>query len=148
VLKTAVVAVSKTTKVANLFRTYGIRANREPVSILDACLATTSATIFFGATTVNGIIYVDGGFGYNNPSELALKELESNKGPFDRMTDAVKQLSCFVSLGTGRPTHTYDKTGMTAYVTPKGITSAEDALKLLKDIATGCHQTHLEVKAR
>lgn len=104
--------------------------------------------MFFDPTTVNNITYVDGGFGENNPSEVVLGELEGSESPFERMTDAVKELGCLVSLGTGRATYDYDRPGVVTYVKPKGIQSAEDAIGLLKAIATDCHKKHLKVEAR
>ena len=136
------------TKSPNVFTTYGIRAEVEPVSIVDACRATSAATMLFEPAEVNGITYVDGGFGQNNPSKLILSELESHESPFPRMVDAVKELGCFISLGTGRSTHIYDQPSLTEHLKVNGVKTIEDAVSLLKAIALECHDTHLEVRAR
>ncbi len=141
------VAVAKTTGKPNLFRTYGIRASQEKCKIVDACLATSAATTFFDNITINGITYVDGGFGQNNPSGVALKELEQSDWPLP-MKDAVTEVACFVSIGTGRPTYGRDEKTLISYVKPKGIKSMEEAAGLCIKIASGCHEQHLEIKER
>lgn len=139
------VAISKTTRDDYLFRTYGIRASIENCSIIDACLATSAATTFFPPITINGVEYVDGGFGKNNPSEAALKELESTDW-LSPMEDAMKEVGCFVSVGTGRPTFRLEKSTAKSKMVPKGITSLWDAAGICVQIATDCHSEHLKVE--
>jgi predicted acylesterase/phospholipase RssA len=115
--------------------------------IVDACLATSAATTFFNSITINGIIYVDGGFGQNNPSSVALKELEQSDWLLP-MKDAVTEVACFVSIGTGRPTYGRDEQSLISYVKPKGVKSMEEAVGLCISIASGCHEQHLEIKER
>lgn len=141
------IAVAKTTGKPNLFRTYGIRAGQEKCKIVDACLATSAATTFFDSITINGITYIDGGFGQNNPSRVALEELEQSDWLLP-MKDAVTEVACFVSIGAGRPTFGRDEQTLTSYVKPKGIKSMEEAAALCIQIATSCHEKHLEIKQR
>ncbi|KAK4161596.1 hypothetical protein QBC43DRAFT_243126 [Cladorrhinum sp. PSN259] len=138
----AVVAVSKTGRYEQLFRTYGVRASATSCSIVDACLATSAATTFFPSITINGVEYVDGAFKYNNPSSVALSELESAEW-LAPMQDAVRGVGCLVSVGTGRPTFKREKTWI-----PNGARSLRDAATLCKDIAMDCHSMHLEVQSR
>lgn len=63
----------------------------------------SATTTFFPLITIDGVQYVDGGFGKNNPSEAALEELESENW-LSRMENAVEKVGCFVSIGIGRPT--------------------------------------------
>lgn len=147
IIQVAVVAISKTTGDDYLFRTYGIRARIENCSIVDACLATSAATTFFPSIKIDGVEYVDGGFGKNNPSEAALKELESDNW-LSRMGDSVKEVGCFVSIGTGRPTFRLEKSTAKSKMVPKGITSLRDAANICVQIATDCHRVHLKVENR
>ena len=145
--KVAVVAVSKTTGDSYLFRTYGVRAENEKCSVVDACRATSAATTFFPSITINGVEYVDGAFGKNNPSQAALRELESAEW-VSQMGDAVNEVGCFVSIGTGRTTFDRENDGIMSKITPGGITSLSDAVKLCIRIATDCHKEHLEVESK
>jgi len=82
-----------------VFRSYvgeGIRPAKCP--IWQAARATCAAPSFFKAMYIDnpypGVNYVDGGLGYNNPSELALSEAA-------RLWPKSQQF-CLVSIGTGR----------------------------------------------
>uniref|UniRef100_A0A8H7N7Y5 PNPLA domain-containing protein n=1 Tax=Bionectria ochroleuca TaxID=29856 RepID=A0A8H7N7Y5_BIOOC len=124
----AVVAVSKTTTNDYLFRTYGVRANTEACPIIDACRATSAATTFFPSIMINGVEYVDGAFGKNNPSGAALSELESSEW-IAPMQDALQ------------------KPSLASNFVP-GVLRAIEAAKSCMKIATDCHQVHLEVASR
>ena len=137
-------AVSKTTKDDYLFRTYGLRAKSENCSVLDACLATSAATTFFSSITINGVEYVDGAFGQNNPSIVALRELESDNW-FSPMGEAEKEVGCLVSIGTGIPTFT-PKKGWKAKLAPRVVKSVRGAADICIDIATDCHRKHLTLR--
>ncbi|RYP72628.1 hypothetical protein DL771_004123 [Monosporascus sp. 5C6A] len=143
----AVVSVMKNTGDAELFRTYGVRASVESCSILEACRATSAATTFFPSITINGVEYVDGAFGFNNPSDLILKELKSIEWPAP-LLDPLADIGCLVSVGTGRPTFEREKSSVSSRVTPGGIKSVSDALKCCKEIATSCHRVHQVVAER
>jgi hypothetical protein len=141
-----VVAVSKTGRCEHLFRTYGVRASTTSCSIVDACLATSAATTFFPSITINGVKYVDGAFKWNNPSSIALSELESTEW-LAPLRDAVTGVGCFVSVGTGRPTFKRENSTLSR-ILPNGALSLKDAATLCKDIALDCHSMHLEVESR
>jgi len=140
-----VLAVSKTTGDSYLFRTYGIRARIEGCSIVAACLATSAATTFFPPIKINGVEYVDGAFGTNNPSDAALEELESIEWP-SRLGDSVKEVHCFVSVGTGRSTFDLKKTTLISKLVPRGVESTKAAIRLCIQVATNCHSEHLKVE--
>ncbi|KAH8803418.1 acyl transferase/acyl hydrolase/lysophospholipase [Xylogone sp. PMI_703] len=146
-LQTAVIAVSKITGQSELFRTYGVRARRDRYSIVDACLATSAATTFFDPITIDGVEFVDGAFGNNNPSAAALDELESVEW-LQSMTDAVKEVGCFVSIGTGLPTFDHERSAVRSKFIPKGLTSVKDTADLCISIATDCYKEHLKVNNR
>jgi patatin-like phospholipase/acyl hydrolase len=85
---------------ATVFRAYSgddIRPSKCP--LWHAARATSAAPSFFKPMCVEpprpGIIYVDGGLGYNNPAEVALDEAR-------RVWPENKHF-CLVSIGTGRP---------------------------------------------
>lgn len=137
--------MSKTTGYSYLFRTYGIRASSEGCSIVAACLATSAATTFFPSITINGVEYVDGAFGTNNPSGAALGELEHVEW-LSPLGDSVKGVHCFVSVGTGRSTFDLEKTTLISKLLPKGIGSMKAAIKLCIEVATDCHSEHLKVE--
>lgn len=140
-------SVSKTTGDEYLFRSYGVRAASEACSVVDACLATSAATTFFPSITIDGVEYVDGAFGRNNPSGVVLRELESVESPM-RLANAVAEVGCFVSVGAGRPTIDRESDSFKSKITPKGITSITDAAKICVKIATNCHREHLDVEYR
>lgn len=137
------VAVSETTRDPYLFRSYGVEAEIEKCSIVDACLATSAATKFFPAKTVNNLRYVDGGFGKNNPSRAAIAELKSANWQ-SPLQDAIRDVACFVSIGTGLPTFRRK----TSSSWSGGLDSIKTAVKLCVDIATDCHNEHLDVLQR
>ncbi|RYP48008.1 hypothetical protein DL769_011253 [Monosporascus sp. CRB-8-3] len=143
----AVVSVMQKTGDAELFRTYGVRASVESCSIVEACRATSAATTFFPSISINGVEYVDGAFGFNNPSDLILKELKSIEWPAP-LLDPLAEIGCLVSVGSGRPTFEREKASVSSRVTPGGIKSVSAALKCCKEIATSCHRVHLGVAER
>lgn len=82
-----------------LFRSYRCRGNNpDKCAIWEAGRATTAAPTFFKpafiAKPLPGQYFVDGGLAHNNPSELALEEL-------NRIWPDVRRF-CLVSIGTGR----------------------------------------------
>ena len=82
-----------------LFRSYQCRGhNADKCAIWEAARATSAAPTFFKPIGIEkpppGATFVDGGFLYNNPAELALSEAH-------RIWTTVKYF-CLVSVGTGR----------------------------------------------
>jgi patatin-like phospholipase/acyl hydrolase len=83
-----------------IFRSYfGENVAPSQCKIWQAARATSAAPSFFKEITIDqpppGIAYVDGGLGYNNPSELALREA-AELWPKSKTF-------CLVSIGTGHP---------------------------------------------
>lgn len=83
-----------------IFRTYrGDQIRPSDCSLWQAARATSAAPIFFKPMSIDRprptITYVDGGMGYNNPSEIALTEAR-------RVWPACTQFG-LVSIGTGQP---------------------------------------------
>jgi predicted acylesterase/phospholipase RssA len=81
-----------------IFRSYLVEGEpRTKCAIWQAARATTAAPTFFKAMPIGNpppaIIYVDGGLGYNNPSQLALVE--------SRRIWGTEAKICLVSIGTG-----------------------------------------------
>ncbi|TVY92172.1 Calcium-independent phospholipase A2-gamma [Lachnellula willkommii] len=85
----------------SLFRSWKAAKTPGPnCKIWEACRATSAAPRFFKTIyiTDSGIKkeYFDGGFGYNNPTEVLIKEAI-------REFDSTKEITCIVSIGTGQP---------------------------------------------
>lgn len=76
-----------------LFRSYKFQGTEITCSVLQAARATSAALTFFPPITIDGNSYVDGGIGFNNPAQEALREAR-RKWP-DR------QIGCLTSIGTG-----------------------------------------------
>jgi hypothetical protein len=102
--------------------------------------------MFFNPIVINRIIYIDSGFGENNPLELALKHLETAKSPFNKIINIVKELGYFVSLGIRRPIHEYNRLGISKYIKPNSIKIIEDAVRLVIAITTNYYKKHLAVR--
>ncbi|KLO13828.1 FabD/lysophospholipase-like protein [Schizopora paradoxa] len=66
----------------------------EPISIVKAALATSAAPTYYLPAEHAGHSYLDGGMGYNNPSEIAVKQLTKVYGPSAYAVN-------IISLGTG-----------------------------------------------
>lgn len=82
-----------------IFRTYlGDQARPSECTLWQAARATSAASTFFKPISIDrprpSIAYIDGGMGYNNPSEIALTEAR-------RIWPACPQFG-LVSIGTGR----------------------------------------------
>lgn len=140
----AVVAVSRPALDDHLLRTYSGRANSKDWRIAEACRATTLSS---PPTTINGVNYVSGVLGRNNPSSLALEELELDTW-LSPLRDAVDEVGCFVSIGTGRPTLEGSEDTLKMSLTPKGIVSARDALSLCSLVTTDSDAEHRRIQKR
>ncbi|MCJ1405065.1 hypothetical protein MMC11_008291 [Xylographa trunciseda] len=70
--------------------------------IWEAARATSAAPSYFKPIKIDGATYVDGGFGFNNPSrEIVTEVLRVHN-------DADDCINCLVSIGTGRPKKSKD----------------------------------------
>jgi predicted acylesterase/phospholipase RssA len=78
---------------AVLFKSYEVDGTEIPCTILEAARATSAAPTFFPAMKIDSNLFVDGGIGYNNPSEEAIREAW-------RIWPE-RQIGCLVSIGTG-----------------------------------------------
>lgn len=54
---------------------------KDDVSVITAALATSAAPTYLHPTALAGRTYIDGGIGFNDPSEIALKQLTNLYGP-------------------------------------------------------------------
>ena len=70
--------------------------------IWEAARATSAATSYFKPVTIDGTRYVDGGFGFNNPSREIINEV------LRVHNDAKDCINCLVSIGTGHPKKSKD----------------------------------------
>jgi predicted acylesterase/phospholipase RssA len=91
------------TALPTIFRSYYAEgAPRSKCAIWEAARATTAAPSFFKPMTIQNppppISYIDGGLGYNNPSQLAVVEAQRIWGPARKF--------CIVSIGTGQQSAT------------------------------------------
>ncbi|KAM0276096.1 hypothetical protein ACHAQH_007115, partial [Verticillium albo-atrum] len=80
----------------------------------------------------------------------AIAELESDESP-SPMKNAVAEVTCLVSIGTGRHTFEYNKKGKIFNLTkavPDGLISMKDAAQMCIKIATECRKQHLSVRSR
>jgi predicted acylesterase/phospholipase RssA len=78
---------------AVLFRSYEVDGTEIQCTILEAARATSAAPTYFPEAEIDGNLYVDGGIGYNNPTEEAIREAH-------RIWPG-REIGCLVSLGTG-----------------------------------------------
>ena len=110
-----------------LFRNYDSAndANgRSDSFVWEAVRATSAAPLYFPSLTINGVVYCDGGMGCNNPTQVALAEIE-------RMQDwKGRKVGCVVSLGTG----------LASYRTNSG--SIRGLLRYISNVTTDCENTH------
>jgi predicted acylesterase/phospholipase RssA len=82
-----------------IFRSYNAEgATKSKCAIWEAARATSAAPSFFKPISINtpppAITYVDGGLGYNNPSQIAFFEAQ-------RIWNSTDKGVCLVSIGTG-----------------------------------------------
>lgn len=68
-------------------------------TIVEAARATSAATSFFEPITIEGLAYIDGAFGANNPSLEAWNEARNLWRPREKHVDDA--ISCFISIGCG-----------------------------------------------
>lgn len=120
-------------------------------AIWEAVRATSAATTIF-EPFVHGppgseIRYIDAGLGFNNPSDLVLEEAASLWGDSGYI-DTRHDVGCFLTIGTGIG----EVTRMDSDTIVKAITARVrkplQAVKVIKDIATGTEPTHRSVARR
>jgi patatin-like phospholipase/acyl hydrolase len=75
-------------------RTYDTATDRAtPALIWEAARATSAALTYFAPITIDHVQYCDGGFGWSNPTEIAIAEAH-NIWPN-------RPIGCLLSIGTG-----------------------------------------------
>jgi hypothetical protein len=75
-------------------RTYDTATDRAiPALIWQAARATSAALTYFAPITIDDVQYCDGGFGWSNPTEIAIAEAH-NIWP-------TRLIGCLLSIGTG-----------------------------------------------
>jgi len=130
-----------------LFKSYEVDGTEIQCTILQAARATCAAPSFFPPAEVDDDQYIDGGLGFNNPAEEALREA-ARIWP-DR------EIGCLVSIGTGlmEPIRGVSRTKRqfgsvfgsmiqgAAPLTAEKLTVAEYCTEL----ATNCQQAHLSL---
>ncbi|KAG9036253.1 hypothetical protein FS837_001708 [Tulasnella sp. UAMH 9824] len=117
-----------------LFRTYNNRFQRQSADkcqIWEAARATSCAPSFFPDIEVEGIYYSDGGLGYNNPTELVLKEAQSLWG-------RDHEIGCLLSVGTGSKEsfmHTFSN-----------LAHLINLFGIFQDMALSCETVHMRLE--
>ncbi len=132
---------------AVLFRSYEVDGTEIPCTILEAARATSAAPTYFLEMEIDGNLYVDGGIGYNNPSEEAIREA--------RRIWPKREIGCLVSIGTGlmQPisgaTHTKEQFGpLVGGVVQKMMPLTAEKLSVAEyctQLATSCQMIHTHV---
>ena len=125
-----------------LFRTYtvGGHANYN-CFIWEAARATTAALTFFKSISIRGKDgleeeFCDGGLKWNNPVQVVIKEGEKVFGP-------KRRVACIVSIGTGHQSAIGLK-----HANWYQALLPENAINLLKDLATDCEDKAEECQKR
>jgi predicted acylesterase/phospholipase RssA len=130
-----------------LFRSYALDGTEIECSILEAARATSAAPTYFPETEIDGDLYVDGGIGYNNPADEAIREARRLWGE--------REIGCLISIGTGLmepisgATRTTEQFGTfvggmmkgMAPLTAEKLTVAEYCTQ----VATSCQMVHLHL---
>lgn len=112
---------------------------RDDVPVVVAALATSAAPTYFHPATHAGRQYIDGGVGFNNPSELALKQLSALYGP-------TAYAHTLISLGTGRRNENpYRPAGQRKR---SGIAGVIDVLRVFAHISTDAEGVHERLEER
>ncbi|OCB92140.1 FabD/lysophospholipase-like protein [Sanghuangporus baumii] len=111
----------------------------DEVTIVTAALATSAAPTYFHPTAHAGRAYIDGGIGFNNPAEIALKQLSTLYGPS-------AYAYTLVSLGTGRRNENPYRPG--APRARSGIAGMIDMLRAFAHISTDAEGVHARLEER
>ncbi|QGJ00614.1 hypothetical protein CEK26_002058 [Fusarium fujikuroi] len=105
--KVFVCATSKLDAAVCRFRSYSSHKSSVSTTICQAARATSAATTFFNPVSIEGMKFVDGALGANNPVDQVEEEAMEIWCP---ATGNLQPLvKCFISIGTGRlPTYNID----------------------------------------
>lgn len=112
---------------------------QDGASIVTAALATSAAPTYFHPTVHAGRAYIDGGVGFNNPAELALKQLTTLYGP-------TAYSNTLISLGTGRRNENPYRLGVPR--AKSGIAGMIDMLRAFAHISTDAEGVHARLEER
>ncbi|KAL5488444.1 hypothetical protein ACEPAI_6562 [Sanghuangporus weigelae] len=112
---------------------------QDEVTIVTAALATSAAPTYFHPTAHAGRAYIDGGIGFNNPAEIALKQLSTLYGPS-------AYAYTLISLGTGRRNENPYRPG--APRARSGIAGMIDMLRAFAHISTDAEGVHARLEER
>jgi len=106
--------------------------------IFEVCRATTAAPGFFDPQTIGEDHFCDGGVGANNPTLLAIEELESQSESFKTV----------VSFGTGqRAPHTiFRSRNWGRWHLGSAIAQLDSLFQRAKESLTDCEKTHKHVE--
>ncbi|KAF2180115.1 FabD/lysophospholipase-like protein [Zopfia rhizophila CBS 207.26] len=113
--RTFVCTVDRDTKDMVRLRSYSLPD--EPniyATICQAALATSAATTFFDAVSINNRTFADGGFGANNPVDEVGGE--SANIWCSEMGDLKPLVKCLISVGTGNPGKKAFEDGMVKFL--------------------------------
>ena len=91
--------------------------------------------------------YVSGILARNNPSGLALEELESDS-LLSPLADSVDKVSCLVSIGGGRPEFKESGGWLRRSSALEGITAVQGALDICSRVTCDTHAEHVKIRKR
>src|SRR5579859_4272797 len=130
-----------------LFRSYAIDGTEIECTISEAARATSAAPTYFPEMEIDGDLYVDGGIGYNNPADEAIREARRLWGD--------REIGCLLSIGTGLmepisgAMRTTEQFGSIVGGMVKGLAplTAEKltVVEYCTQVATSCQMVHLHL---
>lgn len=123
----------------------------KPWAIWEAVRATSAATTIF-EPFVHGqpgseIRYIDAGLGFNNPADLVLEEAAALWGDSGYL-DTRHDVGCFLTIGTGIGEVSRMDNDTIAKAITSRIRKPLQAVKIIKQIATGTEPKHRSVARR
>ncbi|KAF5588637.1 calcium-independent phospholipase A2-gamma [Fusarium pseudoanthophilum] len=98
--KVFVCATSKLDAAVCRFRSYSSHKSSVSATICQAARATSAATTFFNPVSIEGMKFVDGALGANNPVDQVEEEATEIWCP--KTGNLQPLVKCFISVGTGR----------------------------------------------
>ncbi len=118
------------------------KRTEEPISIVKAALATSAAPTYYLPTAHAGRSYLDGGMGFNNPSEIAIRQLTKLYGPSAYAAN-------IISLRTGvRSQFPYSHPQRSFFGFRSGISSMFSILSTFALISTDSESVHSRMTER